>query len=104
MATKSEKRSDNRIVGSRRDFLTKSTVLLAGAVAASSGIPEIISKSGHLDDRQRENDSFEIFDCHLHSPADKGEKWQWHKVTATFDDFVMYLDKTGVKRGIINSQ
>jgi len=25
-------------------------------------------------------------------------------VTKTFDDFVKYLDKSGVKRGIINSQ
>ena len=67
-------------------------------------MPEIISKSDHRDDRQADNDSFEIFDCHLHSPADKGEAWQWYKVTETFEDFVRYLDKTGVKRGIINSQ
>ena len=58
----------------------------------------------YREDWQGDNDSFEIFDCHLHSPADKGEDWQWHKVTETFEDFVKYLDKTGVQRGIINSQ
>ena len=104
MRTESEKRSDRRIAGSRRDFLSKSTALLAGTVVASSGMPEIISKSDPDVDPQRDNVSFEIFDCHLHSPADKGEAWQWYKVTDTFDDFVKYLDKTGVNRGIINSQ
>jgi uncharacterized protein len=104
MGTKSEKRTENGNVGSRRDFLSKSTTLLAGAVAASSGIPEILSGSSNKDKQQADNDSFEIFDCHLHSPADSGEGWQWYKVTESFDDFVKYLDKTGVKRGIINSQ
>ena len=100
----SEKRSDNGVVGSRRDFISKSTAVFAGAVIASSGIPGIISKSDRRDDRQGDDDSFEIFDCHLHSPADGGEAWQWFKVTHTFGDFVKYLDKTGIKRGIINSQ
>jgi uncharacterized protein len=104
MRTKSEKRTDNEIVGSRRDFLSKGTTLLAGAVAASSGIPGILPGNNSKDKRQGDNDSFEIFDCHLHSPSDKGEDWQWYKVTHTFEDFVRYLDKTGVKRGIINSQ
>jgi predicted TIM-barrel fold metal-dependent hydrolase len=45
-----------------------------------------------------------IFDAHLHCPAESGELWQWHKVTQDFKDFVAYLDKTGVGRGIINSQ
>jgi len=30
--------------------------------------------------------------------------WQWHTVTRNFDEFVAYLDCTGVERGIINSQ
>jgi uncharacterized protein len=89
---------------SRREFLLKGTTILTGAVTASFGIPEIISKSSYKYGRQTDNDSFEIFDCHLHSPADSGEAWQWYKVTKTFEDFVRYLDKTGVKRGIINSQ
>jgi hypothetical protein len=45
-----------------------------------------------------------VFDAHLHCPAESGELWQWHKVTRNFDEFVAYLDKTGVDRGIINSQ
>ncbi len=44
-----------------------------------------------------------IFDAHLHCPAADGTVWQWHKVTPTFEDFVAYLDRTGVGRGIINS-
>jgi predicted TIM-barrel fold metal-dependent hydrolase len=44
-----------------------------------------------------------IFDAHLHCPSDAGEVWQWHPVTRTFEQFVAYLDRTGVQRGIINS-
>jgi predicted TIM-barrel fold metal-dependent hydrolase len=101
---KSENKSDKKIFGSRRDFLSKSAAVLGGAVLSSSGMPEIISKTDNRDDRQGDNASFEIFDCHLHSPGDKGEEWQWYKVTNTFGDFLKYLDKTGVQRGIINSQ
>lgn len=104
MDIESEKKSDSAIVGSRRDFLSKGKAVLAGALVASSGMPEIILKSDHQVDRQSDNHTSEIFDCHLHSPADSGEAWQWHKVTETFDDFVRYLDKTGVGTGIINSQ
>ena len=49
-------------------------------------------------------ESYPVFDCHLHCPAEQGENWQWYKVTHNFGDFVDYLDKTGVQRGIINSQ
>ncbi len=45
-----------------------------------------------------------VFDAHLHAPAESGELWQWHTVTRNFDEFVAYLDKTGVQRGIVNSQ
>ena len=45
-----------------------------------------------------------IFDCHIHCPPENGERWQWYKVTHSFEDMVRYLDKTGVGRGIINSQ
>lgn len=104
MQTESEKKSDRGNVESRRKFLSKSTALLAGTAAVSFGVPEILSKSDEGIGRPAESDTFEIFDCHLHSPADKGEAWQWHKVTEKFEDFVRYLDKTGVNRGIINSQ
>jgi predicted TIM-barrel fold metal-dependent hydrolase len=44
-----------------------------------------------------------VFDAHLHCPSAQGDVWQWHKVTRTFEEFVAYLDRTGVQRGIINS-
>jgi predicted TIM-barrel fold metal-dependent hydrolase len=44
-----------------------------------------------------------IFDAHLHCPSESGNVWQWHPVTKTFEEFVRYLDRTGVGRGIINS-
>lgn len=76
-----------------------------GTVAATTiGIPALFAKNSAKSDRQDEPDSFPVFDCHLHSPSEKGENWQWHKVTHNFEDFVKYLDKTGVQRGIINSQ
>ncbi|GAB4116347.1 MAG: hypothetical protein Kow001_17100 [Acidobacteriota bacterium] len=45
----------------------------------------------------------EVFDAHLHCPSEMGDVWQWHPVTRTFEEFVAYLDRTGVQRGIINS-
>ena len=45
-----------------------------------------------------------VFDAHLHCPAESGELWQWHTVTRDLDEFVAYLDKTGVERGVVNSQ
>lgn len=44
-----------------------------------------------------------VFDAHLHCPSENGQVWQWHTVTKTFEEFVAYLDRTGVERGIINS-
>jgi uncharacterized protein len=104
MGIYSENKADGKLSQPRRKFLSKSGALLIGAVAATFGLPEIFSKSDGKDLTAGQSDSNEIFDCHLHSPADKGEAWQWYKVTETFDDFVRYLDKSGVKRGIINSQ
>jgi predicted TIM-barrel fold metal-dependent hydrolase len=45
----------------------------------------------------------EIFDAHLHIPSDNGENFQWHLVTKDMGDFVAYLDKCGVRRGVISS-
>lgn len=73
----------------RREFLTAGFAALGGAARprpAPSGGPR------------------RVFDAHLHCPADSGELWQWHTVTPTFQDFVAHLDRTGVQRGIINSQ
>jgi hypothetical protein len=44
-----------------------------------------------------------IFDAHLHIPSDNGEVFQWHLVTRTMPEFVAYLDKCGVRRGVISS-
>jgi len=44
-----------------------------------------------------------IFDAHLHIPSDNGENFQWHLVTRNMQDFVAYLDRCGVRRGVISS-
>lgn len=90
---------------SRREFLAKSAGLFGGAFFISTvANPRLFSKETGKSDKRARTDSFQIFDCHLHCPAEKGEKWQWYKVTNSFEDFVNYLNKTGVQRGIINSQ
>jgi hypothetical protein len=85
----------NKSIFSRRGFIELSALGLAGCTMTSNDRKGASRKEGA---------DFEIFDCHLHCPPEAGEKWQWYKVTHTFDDFVAYLDKTGVGRGIINSQ
>jgi predicted TIM-barrel fold metal-dependent hydrolase len=80
---------------SRRKFIALSA--LGTGFAATGVINKKMAES-------TVGESFRIFDCHLHSPADNGERWQWHKVTNNFEEFVRYLDKTGVQGGIINSQ
>lgn len=44
-----------------------------------------------------------IFDAHLHIPSDNGENFQWNLVTRNMPEFVSYLDKCGVRRGVISS-
>ena len=44
-----------------------------------------------------------IFDAHLHIPSDNGENFQWHLVTKNMPEFVAYLDRCGVRRGVISS-
>ncbi len=44
-----------------------------------------------------------IFDAHLHVPAENGDIFQWEVVTRTMPEFVAYLDKCGVRRGVISS-
>jgi predicted TIM-barrel fold metal-dependent hydrolase len=44
-----------------------------------------------------------IFDAHLHIPSDNGENFQWYLVTRNMPEFVAYLDKCGVRRGVISS-
>jgi len=44
-----------------------------------------------------------IFDAHLHIPSDNGENFQWYQVTRNMPEFVAYLERCGVKRGVISS-
>ncbi len=44
-----------------------------------------------------------IFDAHLHIPSDNGDNFQWNLVTRNMPEFVAYLDKCGVRRGVISS-
>ena len=85
----------NKSIYSRRSFIGLSALGLAGCTLNNSDKKRKIGQ---------EDTDFEIFDCHLHCPPEAGEMWQWYKVTHTFDDFVAYLDKNSIKRGIINSQ
>ena len=89
----------------RRAFLEKSTAWFAGMLAATTvGVPRLFAGGPVKAETHDAQELFEVFDCHLHSPAEAGESWQWHKVTNNFEEFVSYLDRTGVQRGIINSQ
>lgn len=84
----------------RREFLFKSAALVGATVAVSSlhALPQSIVE------KDKRKVPFDVFDCHLHCPSEKGEEWQWYKVTRNFDEFEQYLDRTGVQKGIINSQ
>jgi len=90
--------SENLKHSSRREFISQSSALLGGACLS------MIPGASLQPHKEKSKNNFEIFDCHLHCPAEKGEDWQWYKVTNTFEDFVAYLDKTGIQKGIINSQ
>lgn len=89
----------------RRKFLERSSGLLAGAFAGRFAEP---FDRQHYETGSKSNSSEKelqmIYDCHLHCPAEAGEKWQWYKVTHSFEDFVKYLDSAGINKGIINSQ
>jgi uncharacterized protein len=105
MRTLHETNQNVTVYSSRRAFLTRSAELFAGAIVATTvANPKLFAKEIKKFDKLDGTDSFQVFDCHLHCPAEKGEMWQWYKVTNSFEDFVNYLDKTGVQRGIINSQ
>jgi len=92
--------------GRRRQFLKKSAMTLSAALAASirPGLGRQAQLQAKPEAKKEPRDRPLIFDAHLHCPAERGELWQWHTVTRTFEEFVAYLDKTGVDRGIINSQ
>ena len=76
----------------RRQFLTAGLVSLANFVIGDPMTPKLAAESRRS-----------IFDAHLHIPSDNGENFQWHLVTRNMPEFVAYLEKCGVKRGVISS-
>lgn len=76
----------------RRQFLQAGVVALANFV---SGEP--LSREVQAETRRG------IFDAHLHIPSDNGENFQWNLVTRNMQEFVAYLEKCGVRRGVISS-
>jgi predicted TIM-barrel fold metal-dependent hydrolase len=89
----------------RRKFLQNSAALFTGALSAAAAGNLGLSSGGMTAGKKRlEVDNYQIFDCHLHCPSESGELIQWYKVTHTFEDFVAYLDKTDVRKGILASQ
>ncbi|MEW5974811.1 MAG: amidohydrolase family protein [Acidobacteriota bacterium] len=100
----------------RREFLQQNAALLSSLAVglASPSLAGAATRSQAGDQQQASNkaasasslqdDSVLVFDAHLHCPAESGELWQWHPVTHNFEEFVAYLDRTGVQQGIINSQ
>ena len=80
---------------SRRDFVVAAGAALAGAKAPSAATASAPLAGSAPPEPSR------VFDAHLHCPAESGELWQWHTVTRTFGEFVAYLDRTGVQRGIM---
>src|SRR5215831_4858732 len=76
----------------RRQFLRRSIVSLASFVTGSSLPKEAVAETRRG-----------IFDAHLHIPSDNGEVFQWNLITRTMPEFVAYLDKCGVRRGVISA-
>ena len=74
------------------------SILRAGIVALGNFvIGEPLAKEAQAETRRG------IFDAHLHIPSDNGEVFQWNLITRTMPEFVAYLDKCGVRRGVISS-
>jgi len=76
----------------RRDLLRAGVVPLIRFVAGEPLAPAAVAETRRG-----------IFDAHLHIPSDNGENFQWHLVTRNMAEFVAYLDKCGVRRGVISS-
>ena len=89
---------------SRRQFVRRAGAVV-GALGAGKAVgAAVVPAPPAAPERPAAARPVRVFDAHLHCPAESGELWQWHTVTRNFDEFVAYLDKTGVERGIINSQ
>jgi hypothetical protein len=79
-------------------FFHRRQILQSGIVAlANFVIGDPLSKEVQVETRRG------IFDAHLHIPSDNGENFQWNLVTRNMPEFVAYLDKCGVRRGVISS-
>lgn len=78
-------------------FAHRRTFIGAGLVALSRFVLGGVEREVQAATRR------EIFDAHLHIPSDNGENFQWHQVTKNMPEFVAYLDKCGVRRGVISS-
>jgi len=76
----------------RRQILRAGLVSLAHWVVGGLPSPEVQAETRRG-----------VFDAHLHIPSDNGENFQWSLVTRNMAEFVAYLDKCGVRRGIISS-
>lgn len=76
----------------RRQILQSGIVALADFVIGGP-----LSNEAQIETRRG------IFDAHLHIPSDNGENFQWNLVTRNMPEFVAYLDKCGVRRGVISS-
>ena len=105
----------------RRQFFKRSSSIVSGALAAAraaqgeppkgrTGDPPTAQLSQHHTKPVAvsrpaggKSGPRRAFDAHLHCPSESGNVWQWYPVTRTFEEFVGYLDRTGVERGIINS-
>jgi len=72
-------------------------VLRAGVVALAEFVAAPLTREAQAETRRG------IFDAHLHIPSDNGENFQWHLVTRNMPEFVAYLDRCGVRRGVISS-
>jgi predicted TIM-barrel fold metal-dependent hydrolase len=70
---------------------------------APAGVPSKPAPTGRAGEKGMRLGPRQVFDAHLHCPSESGNVWQWYPVTKTFEEFVHYLDRTGVQRGIINS-
>jgi predicted TIM-barrel fold metal-dependent hydrolase len=79
-------------------YFHRRQILHAGCVSlASFVIGGPLSREAKAETRRG------IFDAHLHIPSDNGENFQWYLVTKNMEEFVAYLDKCEVRRGVISS-
>jgi predicted TIM-barrel fold metal-dependent hydrolase len=79
-------------------FFHRRNMLRAGLVALAEFV-----RGGRLSAEVQAETRNSIYDAHLHIPSDNGENFQWHLVTKDMPEFVAYLDKCGVRRGVISS-